>query len=82
MATVQLPNTLFQRSYERFETYPSNLVYQASHSGALQNYITRLNSAEAKLFLRDGAKIFIPFRDLGSSGQGTFPTISLLRVFS
>lgn len=81
MGTVQLPRT-FQRSYEQFETYPRNLVYQTSYSGALQTYITRLESAEAKLFVRDGAKIFIPIRDLGSSGQGTIPTISLLGKFS
>ena len=81
MGTVQLPKT-FERSYEQFDTYPTNLVYQTSYSGALQTYLTRLNNTEAKLFVRDGAKTFIPIRDLGSSAQGTIPTISLLRVFS
>ena len=72
MGTLQLTDS-FQRSYENFELYPSNLVYQTSYIGALQAYITRLNNAESNLLINDDAKIFVPFRDLGPTGQGAFP---------
>jgi hypothetical protein len=73
MGTPELTDR-FRSSYESFKSYPNNLVYQTSYSGALQTYVTRLGNAEGILFIEDGEKIFVPFRDLGLAGQCTFPT--------
>jgi hypothetical protein len=76
MGTLELPNH-FHSSYEIFKSYPNNLVYQTSYSGALQEYVTRLDNAEGILFIENGGKIFVPFRDLGPAGQCTFPMLFL-----
>lgn len=74
MGTPELPDP-FLGSLEGFKSYPNNLIYQTSYSGALQAYVTRLDNAEGILFIEDGEKIFVPFRDLGPAGQCTFPTL-------
>ncbi|KAI9795256.1 MAG: hypothetical protein M1833_007278 [Piccolia ochrophora] len=69
MSTLALPEP-FKQSYESAESYPLNLVYQTSYFNALHAYQTRLDDAEPKLFTKKDAEVFVPFRDVLSTGQG------------
>ena len=69
MGSLQLTDS-FQRSYENFESYPSELIYQSSYLNTTQAYKARLDEHTDRLFTARDENINIPFRDLLPSGQG------------
>ena len=69
MVSLQVPDS-FKYSYERFESYPGNLVGQNSYVGSINGYTKRLDSAAPKLFATKEVDVDVPFRDLRPSGLG------------
>jgi hypothetical protein len=58
----------FAKSYKTFESYPTQLVYNASYPSALQAIKSRLGEAESNLLHQDDDKNHIPFLDLEPNG--------------
>lgn len=81
MSTLQLPEA-FKQSYNNFDSYPQDLIYQTSYRGTAQAYYTRLMSAAPKLFTDESANVSVPFRDLQPSDQGNFLLVDLRYVCS
>lgn len=69
MAFLQLTDS-FQHSYENFESYPHELVYQSSYLSTTQAHKARLEDHADRLFTTKDEDINIPFRDLLPTGQG------------
>ncbi|KAI9767403.1 MAG: hypothetical protein M1839_004507 [Geoglossum umbratile] len=67
-AALQPPGGSFSDSYERYRSYPLNLIYKASYIGALKAHQSRLDTAAPKLFTATDSEIFVPFRDLLPEG--------------
>ena len=78
MVSLQIPHS-FKHSYERFESYPGNLVCQTSYAGSINALLRKLDDAAPKLFVAKDIDIDVPFRDLQPGGQGKKfrPLISL-----
>ena len=70
--SLQVPEC-FTRSYESSDLYPQNLVHVPGtpYNIILQAYKGRLDSAASYLFTRKEEEVFVPFRDLYSTGQST-----------
>ena len=54
----------FTTSYQKFEFYPEQLVYNGSYLSALQTSRVRLEEAAPDLLTQDDGNIHVPFRDL------------------
>jgi hypothetical protein len=70
----------FVHSYERFESYPRDLVYKSSSSFALEAYKTRLDEAAPKLCVSDDSHSNVPFLDSplpGGQGERYYCDIQL-----
>jgi len=63
----------FKYSYEHYEEYPENLVYQTTYPGAAEEDITRLNDSEDCLFEKTRFKV--PFRDYVGHGKQPSPIL-------
>ncbi|KAJ4356763.1 uncharacterized protein N0V89_004799 [Didymosphaeria variabile] len=53
----------FVQSYERFYTYPQNLIYKPTYRGVLKAYDMRLETAEPPFLTHDEREVKVHFRD-------------------
>lgn len=71
-STCELPES-FRKSYEEFESYPRNLVYNPSFPATIKAYTLNLDCSAGSVFLHNEGEAHVPFRDLKPEGDGEFP---------
>ena len=60
----------FQKSYSKFERYPSNLIEQPLYAGLTVEYEKKLKTEESRLFQSPNGQSIVKFRELKYGGQG------------
>lgn len=70
----------FVRSYEKFESYPRNLIQKSSYPAALEAYANRLTNASATLFTDQDINIHVPVREF--VGQSMSQSSQLLAIIA